>query len=419
MPCEPQPLPPDEATLAALPEGVPPLTTLYLYIAGACNLACRHCWISPTFDPAASSGRFLSLEHARKAVEQGKPLGLSSVKLTGGEPLLHPRFRELVALLADAGLGITIETNGTLIDENLARFLREKKAGFVSVSLDGADAATHDTLRGVPGSFGRAVAGLRALAEAGFQPQAICTLHRGNAHQMAEVVSLAQSLGCGSVKFNHVQSMGRGERMRADAGLDPAEVLALYRRMERDLVPGCPIPLHFDIPFAFRPVRALLKGDLGRCGILGILGVLSGGELALCGVGVTVPELVYGHLETDDLAEVWCNAPGLRDLRRLVPKQLGGICGRCVHRDFCMAECVAQVFFQEGRLNAAFPFCASLEERGVFPASRLRAEACERSPEGRACPPEPSIAREGLTPSRSRARGGMALSADATNGGDP
>lgn len=400
MPCEPVPLPEaaaaGETPYPALPEGVPPLTTLYLYIAGACNLACRHCWISPNFDPAASSGRFLSLEHARKAVAQGRPLGLSSVKLTGGEPLLHPRFRELVALLCDAGLGVTIETNGTLVDEELARFLREKKVGFLSVSLDGADAATHDALRGVRGSFERAVAGTRALAAAGLRPQAICTLHRGNAHQLAEVVSLARSLGCGSVKFNHVQSMGRGERLKEEMGLDPEEVLALYRQMERELAPECPIPLHFDIPFAFRPVKALLKGDLGRCGILGILGLLSGGELALCGAGVNVPGLVYGHLETDDLAEVWCEAPGLLELRRLVPTHLDGVCGRCVHRDFCMAECVAQVFFQEGRLNAAFPFCARMSERGAFPASRLRAEAPAEGPEARAHAQDASTAGDGL-----------------------
>ena len=388
MPCDLLVAPaPDAATsegaaLPALPEGVPPLSALYMYIAGACNLACSHCWISPYFDPSAASGKFLSLKHARKAVEQGRPLGLSSVKLTGGEPLLHPQFRELVSLLTDASLSIAIETNGTLVDEDLARFLKEKGVRFISVSLDGADATTHEALRGVVGSFDHAVAGIRALATAGLKPQAICTLHRGNASQMAEVIALARSLGCGSVKFNHVQSIGRGERMRTDAGLDVEEILALYKIMERDMAPGCPIPLFFDVPFAFHPIRALLKGDLSRCGILGILGVLSGGELSLCGVGVNVPELVYGHLDIDDLADIWCCAPGLVELRRLVPRHLEGICGRCVHRDFCMAECVAQVFFKEGRLNGSFPFCKTLYHRGAFPKSRLRVETSCMEGEG-------------------------------------
>jgi SynChlorMet cassette radical SAM/SPASM protein ScmF len=351
-----------------------------MYIAGACNLACSHCWISPHFDPAAASGKFLSLEHARKAVEQGKHLGLSSAKLTGGEPLLHPQFRELVSILASAGLGIVIETNGTLVDESLAGFLQDKGVKFISVSLDGADSKTHEALRGVSGSFEQAVAGIRALVTRGFKPQVICTLHRGNASQMQEVIALAQSLGCCSVKFNHVQDMGRGTRMKTESGLDVDEILSLYGKMEREMAPSCAIPLLFDIPFAFRPIRALLKGDLGRCGILDILGVLSGGELSLCGVGVTVPGLIYGHLATDDLADVWCRAPGLAELRSMVPKKLGGICGRCIHRDFCKGECVAQIFFDQGRIDGAFPFCATLDRRGAFPSSRLKVETHANNP---------------------------------------
>jgi len=162
--------------------------------------------------------------------------------------------------------------------------------------------------------------------------------------------------------------------MRHGAGLDPEEVLAMYRHMENDLLPNSRIPLSFDIPYAFRPIGAFFRESTGRCGILNILGLLSEGELSLCGVGVNVPALVYGHLATDDLADVWCQAPGLAELRRLIPKHLDGICGRCVHRDLCMGECVAQVFFEEGRLNGPFPFCSAMEELGAFPESRKRAQ---------------------------------------------
>ncbi len=67
-----------------LPEGVPPLTSLYLYISGACNLACRHCWITPTFETGKNGGRHVSTTHVEKAIHQGVPLGLQTVKLTGG-----------------------------------------------------------------------------------------------------------------------------------------------------------------------------------------------------------------------------------------------------------------------------------------------------------------------------------------------
>ncbi|MFP4573905.1 MAG: radical SAM protein, partial [Desulfobacterales bacterium] len=73
-----------------LPDGVPPLTSLYLYISNACNLNCRHCWIAPVYSPSRKNGHFLQPEYIKKAIQEAGTLGLRTVKLTGGEPFLHP-----------------------------------------------------------------------------------------------------------------------------------------------------------------------------------------------------------------------------------------------------------------------------------------------------------------------------------------
>ena len=136
------------------------------------------------------------------AIEEGLPLGLRSIKSTGGEPLLHPDFIRIVDLIKEKGLGLTIETNGTLMTESLAHYLKEKSTlGHISVSLDGACAATHDPFRGVKGSFDKAVQGIRYLAEVGFRPQVIMSLHTGNVEEIESLVHLAESLGAGSVNL--------------------------------------------------------------------------------------------------------------------------------------------------------------------------------------------------------------------------
>ncbi len=354
-----------------LPEGVPPLTSLYLYISGACNLACKHCWIAPTYQSGGDGGQHVELEYVRKAIREAKPLGLRSVKLTGGEPTLHPQFREIVSLIDEAGLGIIIETNGTLVDDDLAGFLKgTPHVSFISVSVDGATAETHEWLRGVPGCYAAALNGIKALVQVGFRPQLICTLHQGNVAEMADVVALAERLGCGSVKFNHVQKVGRGEQFATEQGLEVAEIIQLYRCVEDELVPGSKVRIHFDIPFAFYSIRKLLNGSLSRCNVRNILGMLAGGELSLCGIGVTVPELIYGHIGNGSLREIWCNSPGLIRLREQVPDQLEGICGQCLHRHICQGHCVANNFHVAGRLNVAYQFCDRAEALGFFPASR-------------------------------------------------
>lgn len=362
-----------ERTAQALPEGVPLLTSLYLYISGSCNLACRHCWIEPDFRPDGKNGRFLEVEYLKEAVTEARPLGLCSVKLTGGEPMLHPKFREIVEWLDREGVSTIMETNGTLVDDEMARFLKSKRAmKFISISLDGAAAETHEELRGIPGSFDRAVTGIKALAAAGYKPQMICTLHKGNVNEIDNILELAGSLGCGSVKFNHIQKIGRGEQLADAKGLSIETIIDLYRALVMDRKNGHTPTVFFDIPMAFRPIRALLKGVQSYCNVLNILGVLAGGEMSLCGVGVTVPELIYGKLGKDRLGDIWRSAPGLRELRSLIPGGLEGICGNCLHKDLCLGDCLAYNFHESRKLTGAYYFCQRAEERGLFPESRKR-----------------------------------------------
>lgn len=358
-----------------LPKGIPPLTSLYLYISGSCNLACKHCWISPEFKKNGEGGQFVNPKYVKEAIIQAKRFGLNSVKLTGGEPLLHPEFRKIVDIIEEEKIGFTIETNGILINKDVAEFLmnRERKP-FISVSIDGASAKTHDDLRGVKGSFNQAIEGIKRLVKVGFRPQLICTLHKDNVREMEGVVKLAKDIGCGSVKFNHVQEIGRGDKFAHKNGLEISEIIKLYNKVEKKLIPENRINIFFDIPFAFYSINRILNKNIGKCNVLNILGMLSSGELSLCGIGTAVPELVYGHMKNNNLKDVWCESKGLKLLRELVPEKLEGICGNCIHKDFCLGTCVANNFFRTGKLNAPYSFCEQAEKLKFFPISRKKIE---------------------------------------------
>ena len=355
-----------------LPEGVPALSSLYLYISGACNLACRHCWVQP--DPAGGApGPYLKTEWVEAALRQAAGLGLQSVKLTGGEPLLHPEFTRILDLLEGAGVSAHIETNGTLIDHAAAATLKDHSCiRSVAVSLDGAAAATHEQLRGVPGSFRQAVAGIERLAEQGLKPQLICTVHQGNRGEIRELLLLAEQLGCGSVKLNQLQPAGRGTQFARSSGLGVEAFIALFRQVESQWASVVSIPVHVDLPPAFYSIQWLLKDAGKRCTVRNILGILATGELSLCGIGVTVPEMVFGHIDTDDLRAVWCRHPVLEDLRSKVPARLDGICGTCLHRGSCQGFCVAANYLNGGCLEAPYAFCREAYQLGIFPESRMR-----------------------------------------------
>ncbi|MEN6343001.1 MAG: SynChlorMet cassette radical SAM/SPASM protein ScmF [Methanospirillum sp.] len=351
-----------------------PLRSIYLYLTPECNLACRHCWIAPRFKNVRTAEQYIPLPLISSVVRQALPLGLASIKLTGGEPLLHPDVPEILALAREHGLEVNVETNGTLVTPEFAASLARSGRRFVSVSLDGADAPTHEWVRGVPGSFDRACEGIRLLAEAGLRPQVIMSLFRQNVDQIALLVAMAEEMGAGSVKFNIVQPTARGVRVHEEGqALSIGELIAIARWVEGSLSKDVGIPLHVSIPPAFRPLGSLFGAGgagCGRCTIRNILGVLGDGSYALCGIGETTPEMVFGHAARDSLETIWRTHPVIAEIRNGIPDRLKGICEECAMKGVCLGSCLAQNYSRSRDLWAPYWFCGKADEEGLFPPAR-------------------------------------------------
>jgi SynChlorMet cassette radical SAM/SPASM protein ScmF len=359
-----------------LPEGVPPLKTYYLYMAGSCNLACRHCWITPTYLAANeldTGEKSLPFDLYELAIREGEPLGLNHLKFTGGEPFVHPEAERMLLYAAERQLGVTIETNGTLITNERARFLREKTSvTFLSVSLDGASADTHDYMRGRTGSFARAQAGIKNLVEYGYHPQVIMSLFEGNVDEIEALAQWAASAGCSSLKLNIIQESGRGSQFgERFQGIE--QLIKLGHWVKEDLQKRVGFPIFYSWPPAFRRLRDMTNGEgYASCDIYNILGILHTGQLAMCGIGEQDKKLVYGMLGKDPVAEVWASHPVLKQIREAIPSQLEGVCGDCILRDACLGLCPADNYHRTGSILAPFWFCSQADQAGLFPESRKR-----------------------------------------------
>lgn len=358
------------------PNGSPlkfPLNQLYFYLTEGCNLCCRHCWLSPKYDPDGSRYSLLAFELFEKIIHEAKFLGLTGVKLTGGEPLLHPDFPAFLQVLQQQDLHLILETNGLLCTREIAAQVAQLRNPFVCVSLDGADADTHDSIRGVAGAFAGAKTAISLFAAHNIKVQVIMSVMQANADQVQDVIALAEKLGGSSVKFNIIQPTGRGEAIHnGAAGLEIKDLIKLGRKVESELAAKTTLQLYFDYPAAFRSLRRLAADDdYGVCSILSILGVLPSGEYALCGIGSQVNELVFGKAGGDSLAKVWNEDATLRMLRLELPGRLEGICARCLMKHTCLGACLAQNYYRTRSLWAPFWFCRLAEQNGLFPDSRL------------------------------------------------
>ena len=349
------------------------LNQIYFYLTQGCNLRCRHCWIAPKYQTEETIWPSVDFELFKDIVSQGMDLGLSAVKLTGGEPLIHPDIEKILDHIREKELKLTIETNGVKCTPGIVEKIVRNKNPFVSVSLDAPDAETHEWVRGVPGCFDAAIEGVRNLVKAGLRPQIIMSVMRRNADQMETVVRLAEKEGAESVKFNLVTPTARGEQMqKSGETLSMKELTDLGHWVENTLAPSSKLRVVYSHSTAFRPLSRIFTGPEGRCGIFGIIGVLGDGKYALCGIGETVPELVFGHAEKDKLVDVWNDNPVLNDIRKGLPGDLKGICADCLMKKMCLGSCVAMNYYRSKDLFAPHWYCEEAHNAGLFPAERIR-----------------------------------------------
>ncbi|MBW1911795.1 MAG: radical SAM protein [Deltaproteobacteria bacterium] len=345
------------------------LNSLYLYLTGHCNLCCTHCWISPEFSQKQQRG--IPLKALKSAISDARSLGLQNVKLTGGEPLLYRDISGLLSFLSAEEISITIETNGTLIDREIIERLQSCDLEQISVSLDAATEDIHDELRGVKGSFHRALDGLRLLSEYHFDFQIIMTIQRRNRNEIPGMISLSEKLGASSLKINPMLPCGRGKNsFKQKQNLELHELICLYRMVEEEFPQRDNYQIFFDLPAPFLSIEEIKQSGTNQCHILNILGVLANGDVSICGIGQTSEELRMGNLSQDSIVEIWHNNSILNELRESLPWKLKGICGRCIFKFQCLGACRANAYTLNRDLYAPYFLCQEFFEAGLFPPSR-------------------------------------------------
>jgi SynChlorMet cassette radical SAM/SPASM protein ScmF len=257
---------------------------------------------------------------------------------------------------------------------DLACYLKdETTAGFITVSLDGSESETHDLFRGVHGSFEKACQAVRYLVEVGFNPQVIMTIHNENVTEIESLVRLAEKLGAGSVKISIAHSVGRGSFMAEQGKLiEFQDLIKIGKWIESYLQKQVSLPVYYNWPMAFYSLKNLRSVTTGSCNLFGILGILSTGQLSMCGIGEQVSELCYGMIGQERIADIWFSHPILIDLRNKLPEKLEGICGECIMRDRCLGSCVAQCYYHSKSLTSPFWFCQKADEAGLFPEARRK-----------------------------------------------
>jgi mycofactocin radical SAM maturase len=309
-----------------------------------CNLACVHC--------LSSSGRRdpneLSTAEAKAVIDELRDLQVFYVNIGGGEPTIRSDFYELIDYSVAQGVGVKFSTNGSTINPARAARLAGSDYVDVQISIDGADEATNDAVRGV-GSFAMARRAMDHLATAGFGPFKISVVvTRQNVAQLDAFADLADGYGA-QLRLTRLRPSGRGADVWHELHPTNEQQVDLYRWLldRPDVLTG-------DSFFHLSALGESLPG-LNLCGAGRVVCLIDPvGDVYACPF-VLHSEFKAGQVrDPGGFTRVWRQSPLFLSLREPTS---AGACASCGSYDACQGGCMAAKFFTGLPLDGPDPEC--------------------------------------------------------------
>lgn len=159
-----------------------------------CNMNCDMCYVRLSREEMERQGRMRTGDEWIEIGRQMQKAGVLFLLLTGGEPFLHPEFRRIYLELRNMGMILTINTNGTMINEELARFLGENKPRRVNITLYGASEKAYEELCHFPEGFERTMNGIRLLRSYDVDVKIGGSLTKANQDEIESIIEIGEKL---------------------------------------------------------------------------------------------------------------------------------------------------------------------------------------------------------------------------------
>lgn len=344
-----------------LPDGSPACRLIAWEVTRSCNLACKHCRAEAHTEPYPGE---LSTVEAKALIDTFPLVGNPIIIFTGGDPMMRADVYDLIAYAGSKGLHCAFSPNGTLITPENARKIKAAGVERCSISIDGADAASHDAFRGVPGAFDASMRGIDYLKDAGLAFQINTTVTRSNLASFKRIFELCERIGAAAWHIFLLVPMGRAAGL-ADQVISAQEYedvlhwLYDFRKTTDMHLKATCAPHYYRIMrqrakeegLAVTPdifgLDAMTRGCLGGTGFCFISHV---GQVQPCGY----LELNCGNVRETPFPEIWRHSRRFLEFRD--QSAYTGKCGVCEYHKVC-GGCRARAQSMNGDHLGPEPLC--------------------------------------------------------------
>ncbi len=312
-------------------------------ISARCNLRCSHCLSA---DLMENCGNELDFEQCRRIIDDLDRIGVFQINFGGGEPFLREDFIDILQYAQSKQITTCVSTNGTFLSDTVVKKLKDLDHLYIQVSLDGATAATNDSIRG-KGTFEKILAAIELLAKSGFKGVSTNTVVTGvNFKEISGIHELGRRYGV-KTRLSRFRPSGAAKNVWKDYHLDRRGLAELseFLGTNRDVLTG-------DSFFSISPES---RRDLGlnMCGAARMTcSITPDGRVYPCAF-LQDDFFLAGNVTEESLGSIWHSAGAFKALRNIRVES----CGDCVRFNQCHGGCPAVAYYFTKSLNRSDPEC--------------------------------------------------------------
>ena len=299
-----------------------------------CNLRCSHCYLD-TNALTKQSAKELSTQEGLRLIDQMAELNPNLLLiLTGGEPLLRKDIYELASYASQKGMMVVLGTNGNLIDDDIARKLKESGVTGVGISLDSIIPERHDKFRGIPNAWDDTLNGIEACRRQGIDFQIQTTVTRETFGEISRIIDFSYNLGAKVFNLFFLVCTGKGQDLtditpqQYDLALH--QLFDIQKKYQGKMMVGAKCAPHYRrIVYEHDTSSPLVRTYAGGCPAgTHYCRITPEGDVTPCPY---MPN-VSGNVREKTFGEIWKGADNFHTLRDAT---LHGRCGMCEFQHVC------------------------------------------------------------------------------------
>ncbi len=307
-----------------------------------CNFRCIHCYCNA----GGRNKEELSFEEIKNLIIQAKEIGIENLDLVGGEPFMHPKILDIISFAQNIGQKVLINTNGSLITEDLAKYLKKIAPNLIiGVSLEGPDSETNDFVRG-KGNFEKAIRGIEILVKNGFSVSILNIINKRNWKKFKEIIILAKNIGVRNIYVDRFIPVGRGKIFEKYLDMEDHEWVSALKYVKETIK-----KYEKEIDFY---VEESISGEPCPAGIKHV-SILSNGFVVPCGHLRFDNKYYLGNIKEKSLKDI------LSSIRIDNIFKSSSLCKNC-NLNYCNSGCRAYQIVKNKEMD--IPICLINRELG-------------------------------------------------------